>query len=124
MQKVLVIEDNKDSLKLIAYALKRSGYEVLAAETGEDAIELAASVRPRFIIMDIGLPGIDGIEATRRIKKAEACSNVPIIAITSYALTGDRERILSAGCVGYFEKPIDPLTIVEQIQRVIGHEKP
>jgi CheY-like chemotaxis protein len=119
MEKVLVIEDNKDSLKLISYALKRSGYEVVAAETGEDGVALAVTVRPRFIIMDIGLPDIDGIEATRRIKNAEACCNVPIIAITSYAMAGDRERVLAAGCVGYFEKPIDPLTIVEKIHAII-----
>jgi two-component system cell cycle response regulator DivK len=119
MEKVLVIEDNKDSLKLISYALTRSGYEVVAAETGEDGVALAVAIRPRFIIMDVGLPGIDGIEATRRIKKAEACYNVPIIAITSYAMAGDRERVLAAGCVGYFEKPIDPLTIVEKIHSIL-----
>jgi CheY-like chemotaxis protein len=119
MEKVLVIEDNKDSLKLISYALKRSGYEVVAAETGEDGVALAVTIRPRFIIMDIGLPDIDGIEATRRIKNAEKCCNVPIIAITSYAMAGDRERVLAAGCIGYFEKPIDPLTIVEKIHAII-----
>jgi CheY-like chemotaxis protein len=124
MDKVLVIEDNKDSLKLISYALKRSGYEVVSAETGHDGIKLATTIIPHFIIMDIGLPDIDGIEATRQIKNAETCCNIPIIAITSYAMTGDRDRILAAGCVGYFEKPIDPLTIVEQIHRMIGQKGP
>lgn len=119
MEKVLVIEDNKDSLKLITYALKRSGYEVVAAETGKAGVDLAVTIRPRFIIMDIGLPDIDGIEATRRIKNSKACCDTPIIAITSYAMASDRERVLAAGCVGYFEKPIDPLTIVEKIHAIL-----
>lgn len=123
MKKILVIEDNKDNLTLISYALKRAGYEVISAETGEEGVELAIKERPFFIIMDIGLPGIDGFEATRRIRSSEIDGNIPIIAMTSFAMMGDRERVLSAGCNGYFEKPIDPLTIVEKIHEVIGVKK-
>lgn len=121
--KVLVIEDNKDNLKLITMALHHAGYEVVSSETGEEGIEVALRERPDFIIMDINLPGIDGIETTKRIRTLETGDSIPIIAITSFAMLGDREKILSAGCNGYFEKPIDPLTIVEKIQEIIGGKR-
>lgn len=127
MKSVLVIEDNPDNLCLISYALKRSGFTVICAESGELGIELALKERPDIIIMDIMLPGIDGIEATRRIRASELDGLVPIIAMTSYAMRGDREIILAAGCNGYIEKPIDPLQVVEQIQAIIQggvHEGP
>lgn len=119
MKKVLVIEDNKDNLKLITYALNRSGYEVIAAETGEEGVELALRERPFFIVMDIALPGIGGLEATRRIRESETGDKIPVIAITSHAMHGDRERIVAAGCNGYLEKPIDPLTVVATIQGIL-----
>jgi two-component system cell cycle response regulator DivK len=119
MKKVLVVEDNKDNMRLITYALRRSGYVVVPAETGEEGVDLAIRESPFFAIIDINLPGIDGIETTRRIRKLRGCGEMPIIAITSYAMLGDMERILAAGCDGYFEKPIDPLTIVERIHEII-----
>lgn len=119
MQRVLVIEDNKDNLRLITYALERHGFEVIAAETGMKGVELAISVRPYFVIMDINLPDIDGYEATRRIRESRANGDIPIIAITSYAMSGDSDRIIHAGCNGYFEKPIDPLTIIDKIQELV-----
>jgi CheY-like chemotaxis protein len=119
MKKVLVVEDNPDNMRLITYALERSGYKVIPAQTGEAGVELASRERPFFIIIDINLPDIDGLEATRRIRASEADDDIPIIAITSYAIIGDRDRILRAGCTAYFEKPIDPLTIVEKIHEVI-----
>ncbi|UFS71292.1 response regulator [Geomonas sp. RF6] len=118
MKKVLVVEDNRDNLRLITYALTRGGYEVVSAASGEEGVTLAVSERPYFIVMDINLPGIDGIEATRRIRASEVGDDIPIIAITSYAMVGDREAIMAAGCTGYFEKPIDPLTVVESIHSV------
>lgn len=120
MKKVLVIEDNGDNLRLVSYALKRAGYEVVAAGTGEEGVELTIRERPCFILMDIQLPGIDGIEATRRIRRTVTAHEVPIIAITSYAMRGDEDKILAAGCNGYFEKPIDPLTIVDKIHKVLS----
>lgn len=120
MKKVLVIEDNRDNLSLITYALKRSGYEVIAADTGELGVDLALRELPFFILMDINLPGIDGLEAARRIRNSVIGDTIPIIAITSYAMLGDREKMLNAGCNGYFEKPIDPLSIIENIHRIIG----
>jgi two-component system, cell cycle response regulator DivK len=123
MDKVLVIEDNKDNLKIITYALERGGYSVIAAESGEDGFELALKEKPLFILMDINLPGMDGLETTKRIRSSEVNGNIPIIAITSYAMSGDRERILAAGCNGYIEKPIDPITIVEQLHKLLDKKK-
>ena len=122
MKKVLVIEDNRDNMRLITYALERSGYKVVPAETGEEGVELAIRERPCFIIMDINLPGIDGLETTRRIRASEADGEIPIIAITSFAMYGDRDKVLDAGCTAYFEKPIDPLTIVDKIHSLLGLE--
>ncbi|RJQ84291.1 MAG: response regulator [Desulfobacteraceae bacterium] len=119
-KKVLVIEDNLNNLRLITYALQRSGYEVISAASGEEGVARAIAEKPFFVIMDIQLPGIDGIEATRRIRSSAADGDLPIIAMTSYAMRGDREKILAAGCSGYFEKPIDPLTIIDQIHNLIG----
>ena len=120
MKTVLVVEDNADNLQIITYALRRSGYKVIAAENGEKGVEMAIASKPFFIIMDINLPGIDGIEATRQIRASVIDDRIPIIAITSYAMRGDREKVLAAGCSGYFEKPFDPLTIVGQIHKIIG----
>jgi two-component system, cell cycle response regulator DivK len=120
MRAVLVIEDNKDNLKIVTYALQRAGYRVLAAETGEEGFELALAEQPAFILMDINLPGMDGIETTKRIRASRIDGDIPIVAITSYAMIGDRERIMAAGCTGYIEKPIDPLTIINHIHKIIG----
>ncbi|HAR46652.1 MAG: two-component system response regulator [Nitrospirae bacterium GWC2_57_13] len=124
MKKVLIVEDNKDNLRLITYALQHAGYEVVPAETGEDGVLAAGQETPDFIIMDINLPGMDGIETTRRIREMQSTAEVPIIAITSYAMAGDRERILDAGCDGYLEKPIDPIRIVAQIEQMLTRRSP
>ncbi len=120
MRQVLVVEDNSDNLRLITYALRRYGYEVIAAETGMKGVEMAIGEHPDFIIMDINLPDIDGLEATRRIRQSSADGDIPIIAITSNAMAGDMDRVLAAGCTGYFEKPIDPLTIMDKIHALLG----
>ncbi len=127
MKTVLVVEDNPDNRELISLALKRSGYEVACAGTGEEAVEMALRLHPYFILMDIALPGIDGLEATRRIRASTANGDIPIIAVTSFAMRGDMERIMAVGCNGYFEKPIDPLRIVADIHKILrelGHENP
>ena len=124
MKTVLVVEDNGDNMRLITYALRRAGYEVIAAETGLKGVELAISEHPAFIIMDINLPDFDGLEATRRIRKSSSNGSIPIIAITSYAMAGDMNLVLSAGCTGYFEKPIDPLTIIDKIHALLGWDRP
>lgn len=119
MNTVLVIEDNLDNLRLITYALEHAGYNVISAGTGEEGVEVAIRERPFFIVMDINLPGIDGLEATRLIRASEADGSIPIIAITSFAMSGDRDMVVAAGCNAYFEKPIDPLTIVDRIHAAI-----
>ncbi|MCK9591015.1 MAG: response regulator [Methanoregula sp.] len=119
MTKVLVIEDNEKNRYLISFILRGSGYEVIEAVTGEEGVAVAISKRPDLVLMDIQLPGIDGYEATRRIRSAPESEKIPIIALTSYAMTGDRERALAAGCTGYVEKPINPDTIIDEIQKFL-----
>lgn len=119
MTNVLVIEDNEKNRYLISFILKGSGYEVIEAITGEEGVEMAINRQPDLVLMDIQLPGIDGYETTRRIRASPAGAKIPIIALTSYAMTGDRERALAAGCTGYVEKPINPDTIIDEIQKYI-----
>jgi CheY-like chemotaxis protein len=120
MKQVLVIEDNRDNLLLLTMTLEQAGYTVIAAESGEEGVEAAIRERPDFILLDINLPGIDGLETARRIRSSKADGNIPIIAVTSHAMLGDREKIMAAGCNGYFEKPIDPLTFVDRIHELLG----
>ncbi|MFZ2199070.1 MAG: response regulator, partial [Thermodesulfovibrionales bacterium] len=105
MKKVLVVEDNERNMYLISFILEKMGHRVLQADSGEKGVELASREQPDLILMDIQLPGIDGLEATKRIRQY---GDIPIIAITSFAMTGDRERLIAAGCNGYIEKPINP----------------
>ena len=114
---VLVIEDNEKNRYLISFILKAAGYAVIEAVTGEEGVETAIREHPDLVLMDIQLPGIDGYETTRRIRASPGGTKIPIIALTSYAMTGDRERALAAGCTGYVEKPINPDTILEEIQK-------
>lgn len=120
MKQVLVIEDNMDNLGLIRLALQRVGYRVISAATGTDGIRLASQLSLAFIIVDINLPDTNGYEVTKCIKRCGPNSTVPIVAITSSAMRGDRDKCLEAGCDAYFEKPIDPITIVDQIHAAIG----
>ena len=117
MKRILVIEDNETNMYLIGYILRKNGYEVIEARTGEEGVEQAIKDKPDLILMDIQLPDIDGLEATKRIRESEADGEIPIIALTSYAMTGDRERALKAGCNGYVEKPINPNTIMGEIEK-------
>ncbi len=119
MTKVLVIEDNEKNRYLISFILKGEGYEVIEAITGEEGVGMAESLHPDLILMDIQLPGIDGYEATRRIRASPSGATLPIIALTSYAMSGDRERALAAGCSGYVEKPINPDTIMDEIRKYL-----
>ncbi len=120
MKQVLVIEDNMDNFGLIGLALERADYRVALAATGADGVSLALELKPALIIVDINLPDFDGYEVTRRIRKSHLDGTIPIVAITSNAMMGDREKCIEAGCTAYFEKPIDPITIVERIHEAIG----
>ena len=119
MTRVLIVEDNEKNRYLISFILKGEGFDLIEAVTGEEGVEKAMKERPDLILMDIQLPGIDGYETTRRIRASPAGTKVPIIALTSYAMTGDREKALAAGCTGYVEKPINPDTIMDEIRRYL-----
>ncbi len=116
MTKILVVEDNENNRYLVNFMLKAKGYTVINAVTGEEGIELAEKEKPDLILMDIQLPDIDGLEATKGIRKLKENRNVPIVAITSYAMVGDQEKALKAGCTGYIEKPINPDTFMAEIE--------
>lgn len=122
-QRVLIIEDEPQNQYLISFILRKAGYEVTEAASGEDGVKLVNQKTPDLILMDIKLPGIDGYEATERIRSTKAGMRVPIIALTSYAMKGDRERAFAAGCNGYIEKPIDPATIVDEIGKHLAKGK-
>ncbi len=120
MKTALVIEDNENNMVLITRLLEKSGYSTLRAVTGGQGIGMAIERKPDFVILDIQLPDIDGMEVLRRLRATEKTDSIPVIAVTSFAMAGDRERLLSAGCDEYIEKPIDPQRFVSQIRRVIG----
>ncbi|HEX7574866.1 MAG TPA: response regulator [Candidatus Methanoperedens sp.] len=121
--KILVIEDEPNNMMLITIILKKYGHEPIEAFTGEEGLEKAAASRPDLILMDIRLPGIDGFETTSRIRKMENMLDVPIIAVTSYAMADDLKMIKKMGFNGFLEKPIDPLTINDKIMRLIKETK-
>jgi two-component system cell cycle response regulator DivK len=118
-QTALIIEDNENNMELITFILEAHGYRTLRAMTGTDGVSLALSENPDFVLLDIQLPDMDGGEALEAIRATERGRTMPIIAVTSYAMSGDRERLLSAGCNGYIEKPIDPLLVINQVQGIL-----
>jgi len=120
MKTVLIIEDNPDNMVLITRLLEKFGYRTLQALTGMEGFEMALQKKPDFIILDIQLPDIEGTEVLRKIRSSEIGTSIPVIAMTSYAMSGDREKLLSAGCDGYIEKPIDPERVISQIRRLTG----
>lgn len=111
-----MIEDNEDNLYLIKFILENNDYEVIEAREGITGVKLAIKEKPELILMDIQLPDINGLEATKRIRASEINDTIPIIALTSYAMPGDKEKALKAGCSGDIEKPIDPETVLSKIQ--------
>jgi two-component system cell cycle response regulator len=122
--RILVIEDNPANMELARYVLEAFGYTVSAAADGESGLELARTAPPDLVICDLQLPGIDGIEVAKRLKAQPALSRVPLIAVTAYAMVGDRERVLAAGFDGYISKPLDPQTFVPQIAAFLKSPAP
>jgi two-component system cell cycle response regulator DivK len=120
MKTILVVEDNADNMKLITFILAKNGYETLEAFTGQEGIDLAIKVLPDLVLLDIQLPDMNGIEVLRAIRESEADGRLPIVAVTSFAMSGDRQRLMKAGCTGYIEKPINPETIMDEIRRYAG----
>jgi two-component system, cell cycle response regulator DivK len=117
--KVLVIEDNEQNMYLVNFILEFQGYEVIQARNGSDGVSMAREHQPDLILLDIQLPIMDGYTVAREIRKIETMHNVPIVAVTSYAMPGDREQALAAGCNGYIEKPINPDTFIIEIKQFI-----
>jgi two-component system, cell cycle response regulator DivK len=114
--RILVVEDNPKNLKLLRDVLQFSGYEVIEATSGEDGVRLAASEQPDLILMDLQLPGIDGAEALRRIRAGERTREVPVVAVTAFAMDHDREHAFASGFTGYVEKPISIRRLPQQVK--------
>jgi CheY-like chemotaxis protein len=115
MSKILIIEDNEYNIYLESFILEKHGHQILSALNGEDGIILASKERPDLILLDIQLPIMDGYSVARALRQNHALDKTPIIAVTSYAMVGDRENILTCGCNDYIEKPINPDTFVDQV---------
>jgi two-component system, cell cycle response regulator DivK len=122
MKTVLIIEDNDNNMELISFIMESSGYQCIKAETGQKGIDLALEKLPDLILLDVQLPDIDGIIVLKEIR-ASKVEATPVIAMTSHAMAGDREALLTAGCNGYIEKPIDPGRVMEQIQEILKEMK-
>jgi len=126
--KILYIEDNDQNYYLVEYILRAKRYSVIRARDGREGIDIAVKEEPDLILLDIQLPVMDGYATARELRRIPGVDKTPIIALTSYAMPGDRERAIDAGCTGYIEKPIDPKTFAEQIENHllsgISQEKP
>jgi CheY-like chemotaxis protein len=118
-KRILLIEDNEQNRYLASFLLLARGWEMAHAEDGPSGIALAGQVDPALILLDIQLPGMDGYAVARALRLDPKLAAIPIIAVTSYAMPGDRERCLAAGCNGYIEKPIDPATFAVEVERFV-----
>ncbi|MBI9086693.1 MAG: response regulator [Desulfobacterales bacterium] len=117
---LLIIEDNPQNFYMMRFLLEKNGFTVIGVENGREGIEKALTLKPRAILLDIQLPEMDGYAVAEELTKHGELGDVPIIAVTSYAMVGDRERILAAGATGYIEKPIDPETFVAEIVQYLA----
>ena len=120
--KVLVIEDNKLNMKLVKGLIKIGKYRMLEANDAESGIQQIREQRPDLVLMDIQLPGMDGLSATKVIKEDPDLKDIPIVALTSYAMQGDKEKALAAGCTGYITKPIDTRKFLETLAQYLKDE--
>ena len=114
---VLVVEDNEKNMKLFRDVLRATGYSTLEANTGEQAIELAVAQSPALVLMDVQLPGIDGLAALARLRADKRTASIPVIALTAQAMHGDRERLLEAGFDGYLSKPVDIAELLRTVEK-------
>jgi two-component system cell cycle response regulator DivK len=115
-KRVLIVDDNEDNRQILIDLLTSNGYEVLEALSGPDAVAIATRETPDLVLMDIQLPGFDGLDATRRIKAIPALARTPVIAVTSYALAGDDRKAADAGCDAYVTKPFSPRALLAQVR--------
>lgn len=119
-ERILLVEDNAVNRRLAGFLLRSQGYLVREAATAQEAFEILRSERPDLILMDIQLPGMDGLEATKRLKDDPTMADIPVVAVTSYAMKGDRDKALAAGCAGYITKPIDKVTLLQEVASHLG----
>ncbi len=117
---VLIIEDNEQNMYLTTFLLEKHGFKIDQARSGAAGIKTAGEIFPDLILLDIQLPGMDGYQVANTLKQDPQLNHIPIVAVTSYAMAGDREKILAAGCNGYIEKPIDPYNFVNQISEFLA----
>ena len=121
-KRILAIEDQAENRRILGYLLASAGFEMIEAVTGEEGVAAAEKERPDLIIMDIQLPGLDGYEATRRIKANPALRHIPIIVVTSYALSGDDVKAFEAGCDAYVTKPFVPRELLAKIRTYLAQQ--
>ena len=119
-EKILIVEDNPQNMRLIRMVLRAKGYTLLEATNGEEALEMAISERPELIIMDIRLPKMTGLEVAKKLRESPAFSHTPIIAITAYAMSSDKERAIDSGCDAYLSKPINTRTLPGVVAEMLG----
>lgn len=119
MKRVLIIEDNEDNLYMIKFILEHNQMEVTWAQNGTEGIEFILKEDFDLVLMDIQLPDINGLDVTQKIRQLIPGKNLPIVAISSYAMPGDKQKAIKAGCTGYIEKPINPETIMDEINRFL-----
>ena len=122
-KKILIAEDNPPNMRLIEMVLRGKGYTLLKATDGEEALEVVFREHPDLIIMDIQLPKLSGLEVTRRLRQTPEFSHTPIIAITAYAMKGDKEKVIEAGCDAYVSKPIDTRELPRLIDKMLRHTR-
>lgn len=119
LAKVLVVEDNESNLYMMRFILLKLGHQIVEARDGIMGLKMAEEEKPDLILMDIQLPLMDGYTLTRKIREREDLKNIPIIAVTSYAMVGDREKAMEAGCTAYVEKPINPEKFIEEVKKYV-----
>jgi two-component system, cell cycle response regulator DivK len=119
-KRILVVEDTEDNRQILRDLLSAAGFDLLEAVDGQAGVAMAQAHKPDLILMDIQLPVIDGYEATRRIKADPALRHIPIVAVTSYALSGDEEKTRAAGCDGYIAKPFSPRQLLSKVRELLG----
>jgi CheY-like chemotaxis protein len=120
MARLLLVEDNEMNRDMLSRRLVRRGYDVVIAVDGEQGVAMARSEAPALILMDMSLPGLDGWEATRRIKAASETKRIPVIALTAHAMSGDREKAVAAGCDDFDTKPVDLDRLLQKIETLLG----
>jgi two-component system, cell cycle response regulator DivK len=121
-KRILIVEDQEDNRIILRRLLSKAGYDLIEAMNGEDGVALALSMRPDLILMDIQLPVMDGYEATRRIKNNAELKSIPVIAVTSYALSGDEAKARAAGCDAYVAKPFSPRQLLAKVREYLPKE--